>query len=79
MSSVAAVKLWIWLSVFATCAGWTLSFFGYLRLLGYIVLGVVTLIAWRFEHPAAEPRTVLLTSRFDARASLRRVRLGTPR
>ena len=44
MSSVAAVKLWIWLSVFATCAGWTLSFFGYLRLVGYIVLAVVTLI-----------------------------------
>lgn len=46
MSSVAAVKVWIWLSVFATCAGWALSFFGYLRLLGYIVLTVVTLIAW---------------------------------
>lgn len=46
MSSVAAVKLWIWLSVFATCAGWTLSFFGSLRLLGYIVLTVVTLIAF---------------------------------
>lgn len=45
MSSVAAVKVWIWLSVFATCAGWLLSFFGALGLVGYIVLGVVTLIA----------------------------------
>lgn len=46
MSSVAVTKVWIWLSVFATCAGWILSFFGYLGLLGYIVLGVVTLITW---------------------------------
>jgi hypothetical protein len=46
MSSVAAVKVWIWLSVFATCAGWTLSFFGSLGLIGYIVLAVVTLIVW---------------------------------
>ncbi len=46
MSSVAAVKVWIWLSVFATCAGWTLSFFGALGLIGYLVLGAVTLITW---------------------------------
>jgi len=39
---------------------------------------IVGLIAWRFEHPAAEPRTVLLPSRFDGRASLDRVRLGAP-
>jgi len=45
MSSVAAVKVWIWLSVFATCAGWLLSFFGALGIIGYLVLGVVTLIA----------------------------------
>lgn len=45
MSSVAATKVWIWLSVFATCAGWLLSFFGALGLIGYIVLGGVTLIA----------------------------------
>lgn len=46
MSSAAAVKVWIWLSVFATCVGWTLSFFGYLRLVGYLVLTVVTYIAF---------------------------------
>lgn len=40
---------------------------------------IVTLIAWRFEHPAAEPRTVLLPSRFDARASLRPFHRSTPR
>mgnify|MGYP001308188548 CR=1 FL=1 len=44
MSSLAAVKVWIWLSVFATGAGWLLSFFGILNWIGYIVLGVVTLI-----------------------------------
>lgn len=37
---------------------------------------IVALLAWRFEHAAAEPRTVLLPSRFDARASLRRVSSG---
>ncbi len=37
---------------------------------------IVALIAWRFEHPAAEPRTVLLPSRLDARASLHRVPRG---
>jgi len=45
MSSVGAVKLWIWLSVFASCAGWLLSFFGSLTVVGYLVLGAVTLIA----------------------------------
>lgn len=46
MSSVAAVKIWIWLSVFATSAGWILSAFGYLRPLGYLGLMVAALLIW---------------------------------
>ncbi len=46
MSSVTAVKLWIWLSAFATAAGWILSAVGWLRLSGYFVLAVITLGLW---------------------------------
>ena len=46
MSSVTAVKLWIWLSAFATAAGWILSALGWLRLSGYCVLAVITLGLW---------------------------------
>ena len=41
MSFLPAVKIWIWLSVFASLAGWTLSAFGFLNRIGYVVLGVV--------------------------------------
>lgn len=44
MSFVSAVKLWLWVSVFATVAGWVLSFFGVLNGIGYIVLGIAALI-----------------------------------
>lgn len=55
MSSVAAVKIWIWLSVFATSAGWILSAFGYLRLSGYLVLAVVSLLIWFGSHSRVAP------------------------
>lgn len=44
MSFLPAVKIWIWVSVFASLAGWTLSAFGFLNRIGYVVLGVVGLV-----------------------------------
>lgn len=46
MSSVAAVKVWIWLSVFATSAGWILSAFNFLRPAGYIALAGLAGLIW---------------------------------
>lgn len=46
MSFVSAIKVWIWISVFATVAGWVLSFFGVLNAIGYAVLGVLGLIVF---------------------------------
>lgn len=46
MSFVNAFKLWLWVSVFATVAGWVLSFFGVLNAIGYVVLGIVGLICF---------------------------------
>lgn len=44
MSFLPAVKIWIWVSVFASLAGWTLSAFGFLNRIGYVVLGVAGLV-----------------------------------
>src|SRR5690349_6515055 len=44
MSFLPAVKIWIWISVFASLAGWVLSAFGFLNRMGYAVLGVVCLV-----------------------------------
>lgn len=44
MSFLPAVKIWIWISVFASLAGWALSAFGCLNRIGYVVLGVVGLV-----------------------------------
>ncbi|TAK96106.1 MAG: hypothetical protein EPO07_14840, partial [Verrucomicrobia bacterium] len=41
MSFLPAVKLWIWVSVLASLAGWTLSAFGQLTLVGYLAFAVV--------------------------------------
>jgi len=46
MSFLPAVKIWIWVSVFASVAGWTLSAFGFLNRIGYVVLGVVGLVVF---------------------------------
>lgn len=46
MSSVTAIKIWIWLSAFATAAGWILSAVGWLRLSGYGVLAAITVGLW---------------------------------
>lgn len=46
MSFLPAVKIWIWVSVFASLAGWTLSAFGFLNRIGYVALGVVGLIVF---------------------------------
>lgn len=46
MSFLPAVKIWIWVSVFTSLAGWTLSAFGLLNRIGYVVLGVVGVIVF---------------------------------
>jgi hypothetical protein len=46
MSFLPAVKIWIWMSVFASLAGWTLSAFGFLNRIGYVVLAVVGLVVF---------------------------------
>jgi hypothetical protein len=46
MSFLPAVKIWIWVSVFASLAGWALSAFGFLNRIGYVVLGVVGLVVF---------------------------------
>ena len=40
MSSLAAVKVWLWVSALATAAGWSLSVLGQLNRAGYLVFGV---------------------------------------
>lgn len=59
MSFLPAVKIWIWVSVFASVAGWALAAVGYLNALGYAVLGVAGIVvlvearargAVRFPH-----------------------------
>jgi hypothetical protein len=37
MSFLPLVKLWLWLSALATLAGWTLSAFGQLNIVGYLI------------------------------------------
>jgi hypothetical protein len=60
MSFVPLVRLWIWISVFASAAGWTLSAFGQLNRTGYgicFIAFVIFLIAGRKQldlFPAAK-------------------------
>ena len=52
MSFVPLVRLWIWISVFASAAGWTLSAFGQLNRTGYsicFIAFVIFLFAGRKE------------------------------
>ena len=47
MSSLPLVRIWIWVSVFASVAGWLLSAFGQLNQIGYAVFcGVVFVALW---------------------------------
>src|SRR5882724_5524606 len=47
MSFVPLVKLWLWISVLATAAGWILSALGQLNGTGYVIfLGVAVLLLW---------------------------------
>src|SRR5690349_21866661 len=47
MSFLPLVRLWIWLSVFATVAGWTLSALGQLNRAGYAgFFGLAALFFW---------------------------------
>lgn len=46
MSFVPAVKLWIWVSVLASFAGWTLGTVGFLNRIGYAVIGVIGLVVF---------------------------------
>jgi hypothetical protein len=51
MSFLPAVKLWIWVSVLASFAGWTLGTVGFLNRIGYAVIGVVGVVVF-FEMRA---------------------------
>ena len=57
MSFVSAVKIWIWLSVIATLAGWTLSCFGALHAIGYLVFGAVSLMVFLLLRSRPEFQT----------------------
>jgi len=51
MSFLPAVKIWIWVSVLASLAGWVLSVAGQLNRIGYGVVGFVALFV--FSQAAA--------------------------
>lgn len=51
MSFLPAVKVWIWVSVLASFAGWTLGTVGFLNRIGYVVIGLVGVIVF-FEMRA---------------------------
>ena len=55
MSSVTAIKIWIWLSAFATASGWILSAVGWLGLPGYVVLAAVTAGLWFGLNRRSQP------------------------
>lgn len=46
MSFVNSIRVWIVISVWATVSGWTLSFFGVLNAIGYVVMAVIGLIVY---------------------------------
>src|SRR5213082_2015841 len=60
MSFLPIAKLWLWISAFATVAGWLLSGIHQLNLVGYLVLAalamVAVLVARRFSPPPAFAR-----------------------
>lgn len=78
MSSVAAVKIWIGLSVFASVAGWLLSLVDGLGRTGYLVLGGITLFAtgvwWSRNRTGREAFQL----RWDSRKLRRRFRRPSP-
>jgi hypothetical protein len=46
MSSLPLIRIWIWISVFATAAGWILSAVGELNRAGYLVFFGIATAAW---------------------------------
>jgi len=55
MSFVPLVKLWLWISVLATAAGWILSALGQLNSTGYVIfLGVAVLLLWIWREKWVE-------------------------
>jgi hypothetical protein len=48
MSSLPLVRIWIWISVLATCAGWILSALGELNYAGYLIFFGVAAIVYLF-------------------------------
>src|SRR5689334_14832265 len=46
MSFVPLVRSWIWISVLASAAGWTLSAVGQLNRAGYLVFFAVAAVVW---------------------------------
>lgn len=76
MSFLPAVKLWLWISVLASLAGWSLSLVGQLNRLGYVVVGVLALIA--LNEARARRAVDFGKGPWRWRKSARRFRRGFP-
>lgn len=76
MSFLPAVKFWIWLSVFASFAGWALSLIGQLNRVGYGVLGAVALLV--LNEARARGAVKFRTSRWRWGRLFHRFRRGFP-
>jgi hypothetical protein len=50
MSFLPAVKIWIWVSVLASLAGWVLSMAGQLNRVGYVVVGLAAAFVFHEAH-----------------------------
>src|ERR1700756_2718465 len=48
MSSIPLVRIWIWISILATSAGWLLSAMGELNQIGYLVFFAVAITVYLF-------------------------------
>ncbi|HEX4342300.1 MAG TPA: hypothetical protein VH255_02860, partial [Verrucomicrobiae bacterium] len=76
MSFLPLVKLWLWVSVLATLAGWTLSALGQLNAVGYAVffaMFVAFIVVYREQLKFASPKTSSRVKKF-----LRRFRRPLP-
>lgn len=76
MSFLPAVKWWIWVSVFASFAGWTLSLVGQLNRVGYVVLALV--VGFALMQASATGAIKFSGGPWRWRKSFRRWRRGFP-
>jgi hypothetical protein len=77
----ACVQVWVWVSAWASAAGWTLSACGWLNRTGYVVAAVLGLALWFWARPRSAPSSVCnpRSSRFRWRGvRLRRFRRWLP-